>query len=377
MHISNKMYKISGMINVTKTTLPSINKYIRYLRKIWANNWVTNKGEFTLKLEKELENYLEVKNLLVVSNGTIAMQLAFKALELEGEVITTPFTFPATTNALIWEGLIPIFADINPGTFNIDPKDLEKKITKKTSAILAVHVFGNPCDVENIEKIAQKHNLKVIYDSAHAFGIEYKNKSILNWGDINTLSFHAAKIFYTAEGGAVICKNHKINKKIDLLRNHGIQFYEEVVLAGINAKMNELEAIMGLCVLEDFDKGIAKRKRIYQRYKEVFSGSPLLKLQKLNINLTKYTYPYFPVSFPNEKTRDRIFKILLKNGIRARKYFYPPSHELPYINDEGYYLPNSTKISHTILCLPIYASLSLKDVNRIIDLINKELNNLQ
>lgn len=365
------------MINVTKTTLPPINKYIKYLNKVWANNWVTNKGEFTLKLEKELENYLKVKNLSVVSNGTIAMQLAFKALELKGEIITTPFTFPATTNALIWEGLTPVFADIAPDTFNIDPKDIEKKITKKTTAILAVHVFGNPCDVEAIEKIANKYNLKVIYDSAHAFGIEFKGKSILSWGDINTLSFHAAKVFHTIEGGAIVTKDKKIFQKFDLLRNHGIKTYDVVLMPGINAKMNEMEAIMGLCLLESFDKEVVYREKIYQRYLKAFSNNSLLRLQRLNTNLTRYTYPYFSVCFPNEKIGKRIFKVLLKNGIRARKYFYPPCHELPYINNEGCYLPNSTKVSHTILCLPLYASLAMKDVNRIINLINKELKHLQ
>ncbi|MDD5415754.1 MAG: DegT/DnrJ/EryC1/StrS family aminotransferase [Candidatus Daviesbacteria bacterium] len=361
------------MINVTKTTLPPINKYIKYLKKVWMNNWITNKGEFTLQLEKELKNYLKVKNLSVVSNGTIAMQLAFKALKLKGEVITTPFTFPATTNSLIWEGLKPVFADIDPETFNIDAKEIEKKITKETSAILAVHVFGNPCDVEAIEKIAKKYNLKIIYDSAHAFGIEYKDKSVLSWGDINTLSFHAAKVFHTAEGGAVIARKKRDYQMLDLLKNHGIEYYDKVVIAGINAKMNELQAIMGLCVLEDFEKSIIKRKKIYQRYKEAFLKNPLIKIQKLHNNLTKYTYPYFPVFFPDEKTRERIFKVLLKNGIRARKYFYPPCHEFPYIKYSSSDLPNATKISHTILCLPLYATLTTKDHERIINLVNKAL----
>lgn len=364
------------MINVTKTTLPPINKYIKYLKKVWVNNWVTNKGEFVLGLEKELENYLKIKNLSVVSNGTIAMQLAFKALKLKGEVITTPFTFPATTNSLIWEGLKPVFADIDPETFNIDAKEIEKKITKETSAILAVHVFGNPCDVEAIEKIAKMYNLKVIYDSAHAFGIEYKDKSVLSWGDINTLSFHAAKVFHTAEGGAVVTRNEKDSQKINLLRNHGIETYDKVVLAGINAKMNELQAIMGLCVLEEFDEQVAVRAEIYQRYSSVFSNNQF-RLQKLNNSLTKYTYPYFPICFPSEKIRDHIYKVLLKNGVRARKYFYPPCHELPYIKSDSKSLPYSTSISHTILCLPIYASLAMKDVEMIIDLINKELRYLQ
>lgn len=356
------------MINVTKTTLPPIDKYISYLRRIWANNWVTNKGEFVLSLERELQNYLKVKNLLAVSNGTIAMQVAFKALNLKGEVITTPFTFPATTNSLLWEGLKPVFADINPKTFNIDPKEIIKKITKRTCAILAVHVFGNPCDVEAIKEIAEKYNLKVIYDSAHAFGVEYKGKSILSWGDINTLSFHAAKIFHTTEGGAIITKKRQDYQRIDLIRNHGIKHYEQIKLVGINAKMNELQAIMGLCVLEDIDKYIDKRKKIYTRYISAFSGKNF-KIQGLNDNLTKFTYSYFPVCFSNQKVRDKVFKVLLKNGIRARKYFYPPCHELPYTKYLSSDLPNATTISHTILCLPLYAGLSHKDQNKIISLI--------
>ncbi|MCL5070654.1 MAG: DegT/DnrJ/EryC1/StrS family aminotransferase, partial [Actinobacteria bacterium] len=323
-------------------------------------------------LEKELEDYLKIKNLLVVSNGTIAMQLAFRALGLKGEVITTPFTFPATTNALIWEGLKPVFADIDSETFNINPEEIEKRITKKTCAILAVHVFGNPCDVLAIEKIAKKHNLKVIYDSAHAFGIEYQGKSILNWGDMNTLSFHAAKVFHTVEGGAVVVRNGKDSQKINLLRNHGIETYDKVVLAGINAKMNELQAIMGLCVLEEFDKEVASRAENYQRYLSFFSNKRF-RVQKLNSSLTKYTYPYFPICFPSEKIRNNIYKVLLKNGIRARKYFYPPCHELPYIRYPSSALPNATNISHTILCLPLYATLSKKDQDKIIGLVNRIL----
>ena len=314
-----------------------------------------------------------MKNLLAVSDGTTAMQLAYKALGLKGEVITTSFTFPATTNSLVWEGLQPVFADIDPETFNISPKEIEKKITKKTVAILAVHVFGNPCNVEEIERIAKKNSLKVIYDSAHAFGVDYKNKSVLNWGDVNTLSFHAAKIFHTVEGGGVISKSSKIHKKIDLMRNHGIKYYEQVLLPGINAKMNELQSVMGLCVLEDFEKQVSLRKKIYQRYSSAFADNKNLRLQKINKGVTNFSYPYFPVCFPNEKTRNRVYETLLKNDIRARKYFYPACHELPYIKKDSKSLPYSTNISHTILCLPLYGSLATKDVDRIIQIINEEL----
>lgn len=361
------------MITVSKTRFPSLVGYIKYLKRIWKTGWVTNKGELSIELEEKLKKYLKVDNLLVVANGTLALQIVFKALALESEVITTPFTFPATTNSLIWEGLKPVFADINPETFNLDPIHVEKKITKNTSAILAVHVFGNPCDLEALDKIAEKHNLKIIYDAAHAFGVEYKNKSILNWGDANILSFHAAKVFQTAEGGAIAVRSKKLADKIDLMRNHGIKTYDVVVIPGINAKMNELEAAMGLSIFGGLKKELAGRKRIYKKYISAFKDDQRFRLQKLNENLTEYNYPYFPICFLDEKTRDKVHDALLANGIRARKYFYPPCHELPYLKSKKLHLPNATKISHTILCLPLYGSLALKDVTRIIKIIQKEV----
>ncbi len=360
------------MITVSKTRLPTINQYLKFLRKIWASGWVTNRGELSIRLEKKLEKHLRAKNLLVVGNGTLALLLAFKALGLKDEVITTPFTFPATTNSLLWEGLTPIFADINPETFNIDPIEVEKKITKKTTAILAVHVFGNPCEVEALEKIAKKHNLKLIYDAAHAFGVEYNNKSILDWGDVSILSFHAAKVFQTAEGGAVVAKDKKIYEKIDLMRNHGIQTYDVVVTPGINAKMNELEAAMGLSIIPGLKKELDGRRKIYKEYSFAFKDGSKFKLQKLAEKLTEYNYPYFPVCFSSESVRDRVYEVLLSNDIRARKYFYPPCHELPYLKSKSYNLPNATAISHKILCLPLYGSLALKDVKRIIKIVLQE-----
>ena len=367
------MIDVRKTINVTKTTLPSLPKYVRYLKSIWKNNWITNRGELSIKLEKKLERYLRVKNLLVVANGTLALHLSFKALKLKGEVITTPFTFSATTNAIVWEGLTPVFADIDPNTFNIDPTHAEKKITKKTKAILAVHVFGNPCDNQRLTTIAKKHNLKLIYDAAHAFGIEERNKSILSWGDISSLSFHAAKMFHTAEGGAIITKNKKIYEQIELIRNHGIKEFIGPVELGTNAKMNELQAAMGLSVLDIFEKERLKRERIYKKYLSYFSQESKIKLQKLNPMLTKFTFPYFPIVFANEATRDHVYDKLLKKGIYSRKYFYPPLHELPYIKYKSKDLPNATIISHTILCLPLYGDLPIKIVEKIIKLIYKEL----
>lgn len=361
------------MINVTKTYLPSLNSYLKYLTKIWENNWVTNDGEFSKKLEIELKKFLKVENIVLLGNGTLALQLAYKALDLKGEVITTPFTFPATTNSLIWEGLKPVFADIDPNTFNIDPKEVEKKINKRTSAILAVHVFGNPCDVEALSKLAKKYNLKLIYDAAHAFGVEYGGKSILRWGDASTLSFHAAKTFHTIEGGAIVSNDKTIKNKIKLISNHGIKSKEEVVMAGINARMNEFEAVMGLTQLADYRERVNKRKKIYDLYTSHFKNNPKLKLQSLNKNLTYYTYPYFPVCFENEKITKKVQETLLRNGIVPRRYFYPPIHEFPYIKGK-YNLKNTERISHTILCLPLYEELTLEDASIIVNLIDKVIN---
>lgn len=365
------------MINVTKTTLPNFNRYVRYLKKIWKTSMITNHGVYHQKLQDELKKYLKIKHIFPISNGTIAMNLACKILKLKGEVITTPFTFPATTNVLLWEGLQPVFADIDKDTFNIDPKEIEKKITSRTTAILAVHVFGNPCNVEAIEEIAKKHNLKVIYDAAHAFGVEYKKKSLLTWGDISTLSFHATKVFHTIEGGAVITNNKSSHDTTKLLVNHGIADYEKVLLPGTNAKLNEFQAVMGLSLLDGLEKGVTKRKKIYEKYFAAFSSLPNVRIQKLHHRLTRYTYPYFPICFIDEKTREKIYKLLFENGIRARKYFYPPSHELPYIKVNADDLKNATEISHTVLCLPIYPTLAIKDVKKIISLIKEGLRSLQ
>ena len=358
------------MINVTKTYLPPLNLYIKYLRKIWKNNWVTNDGEFSQQLEAELKKFLEVKNIVLLGNGTLALQLTYRALDLKGEVITTPFTFPATTNSLIWEGIKPVFVDIDPNTFNIDPKEVEKKINKDTSAILAVHVFGNPCDVESLSKIAKKYNLKLIYDAARVFGVEYKRKSILEWGNASTLSFHAAKTFHTIEGGAVVSRNKITRDKIKLLSNHGIKSKDEIVMAGINARMNEFEAVMGLLQLKNYRSRAEKRKKIYDFYASQFRNNPRLKLQSLNKNLTYFTYPYFPVCFESEKITKKVLGVLLRNAIIPRRYFYPSIHEFSYINKK-YNLKNSEKISHTILCLPLYEELSMQEASTIVNLVDK------
>jgi len=365
------------MITVTKTSLPDLEKYLEYLKRIWSTRWLTNDGEFVQLLERKLEEYLKSKNLALVSNGTLALQLALKALGLKGEVITTPFTFVATTNVILWEGLTPVFADIDPETLNIAPKEVEKRINEKTSAILAVHVYGNPCYVEELQEIADKHDLRLVYDAAHAFGVEYKSQSILNFGDISTLSFHATKVFSTIEGGAIVARNEELVEKLRLVRNHGIKSEEEVVLPGINAKMNEFQAAMGLCNLEEIDEKIKSRKRIYERYREKLSAVNKVKFQKMIAS--KHNYIYMPICFENIKKRDQICSKLLKNGIKPRKYFYPLTVNSSYFKEEGinlvekYDLKKASDVADRVLCLPLYPDLDISTVDKIIRIIRRAL----
>ena len=358
------------IITVTRPDLPPLKRYVEYLKKIWESRWITNSGEFAQLLEKELQYYLKVENLALVSNGTSALHLALKACQLQGEVITTPFTFAATTNVILWEGLTPIFADIDPETFNIDPDEVEKKITKKTSAILAVHVYGNPCYVEELEEIASRHNLRLIYDAAHSFGVEYKNQSVLSFGDISTLSFHASKVFTTAEGGALVCKDEKMLEKMKTLRNHGIKSEEEVVVPGTNAKMDEFQAALGLCNLKMIDENIQRRRRLYEHYKRRLSG----RIQFQRLTSTKYNYNYMPVCFENAEERDRAYLELIKNGIRPRKYFFPLTTNNVYSNkaDTGklYDLKRALDVSGRVLCLPMYSDLEIENVDRIVEIVS-------
>lgn len=356
------------MITVTKTKLPSLEKYNQYLKKIWKANWVTNDGQLVQTLEKKLEEYLGVKNLILVTNGTLALQLPIKALGLKGEVITTPFTFAATTNVIIWEGLTPIFANIDPQTFNLDPDDVERKITPHTSTIIPVHVYNNPCAVEKLQKIATKYKLKIIYDAAHAFGVKHKNQSILNFGDVSTLSFHATKVFNTIEGGAIITKDKKIYEKLRLLRNFGIEHNGDSVMPGINAKMNEFQAAMGLCNLGLVKGQIKKRKQLYQLYKRNLSDIPGIQFQR--IVTPDYNYSYMPVLFLNKETRDNIYNKLASQDIYPRKYFYPLTSNLKHLSgvvtqsvrDE---LSVTNSIADRIMCLPLYGDLKNNDVKRI------------
>jgi dTDP-4-amino-4,6-dideoxygalactose transaminase len=357
------------MINVTKTYLPDKEKYKKYIDEIYENCWVTNNGTLVQKLEKRLAEYLGVKNIVLVSNGTVALEIAYRTLGLKGFVITTPFSFVATTSSLITNQLLPIFADIEKNTFNINPKKIEKLITLNTSAILSVHVFGNACNVEEINKIASKYNLRVIYDAAHAFDVKYKEQSILNYGDISTLSFHATKLFHTIEGGALIINDDELVQKARYLINFGIKNQEEIPHLGTNAKMNEFEAAMGLCVLDDMEKIKNKRKSLIENYKKELKG--LVQFQEQNDNATE-NYSYFPILFKSEKELLKIQKALNSEQIFPRRYFYPSLDTLEYIEPKQE-CKISRDISKRILCLPVYYDLENEIQIQIITIIKRNL----
>lgn len=357
------------MINVTKTYLPNKDKYKKHIDEIYENGWLTNNGPLVQRLEKKLEEYLGVKNIVLVSNGTAALEIAYRTLDVKGFAITTPFSFVATTSSLVTNAILPIFADINKKTLNIDPKNIEKLITPNTSAIVPVHVFGNACEVEVIEQIAKKYDLKVIYDAAHAFDVKYKNQSILNYGDISTLSFHATKLFHTIEGGALIINNDELAKKARYLINFGIENEESIPHLGTNAKMNEFEAAMGLCVLDDMEEIKQRRRTIIQRYKKELKN--IVRFQEQNINATN-NYSSFAVIFKNETQLLKVQKALNKTGINPRRYFYPSLDTLEYIEPKQ--ICNiSRDISKKILCLPVYMELEEKLQENIITTIKKNI----
>ena len=357
------------MINVTKSYLPNIEKYKNYIDEIYKTAWLTNQGPLVQKLEKRLAQYLGVKNIVLVSNGTIALEIAYRALDLKGEVITTPFSFVATTSSLVTNRLTPIFVDIDEKSFNLNPKNIEKLITQKTSAILPVHVFGNACEVEKIEQIAKKHRLKVVYDAAHAFDVKYKDKSILEFGDISTLSFHATKLFHTIEGGAIIANDDELAQKIRYLINFGIKNPEEIPHLGTNAKMNEFEAAMGLCILDDIENIKEKRKVVIENYREELKD--LVQFQKQNENASE-NYSYFPIVLKNEEQLLKVQKALNDENIFPRRYFYPSLDTLEYIEPKQE-CKISRDISKRILCLPVYVELDFDNQRKIIYIIKEKL----
>ncbi len=362
-------------IYVTQPNLPDLEEVIPYLHKIWSNKILTNGGPFHQELETELEKYLGVPAMSLFCNGTIALITALQALDIKGEVITTPYSFVATSHALKWNDIEPVFVDIDPNTFNIDPSKIEAAITPKTSAIMAVHCYGVPCDVDAIEKIAKKHQLKVIYDAAHAFGVDcHCGGSVLNHGDLSVLSFHATKVFNTLEGGAVVSPSKEAKKYIDQLKNFGFVDELTVVTAGINGKMSEINAVMGLLQLKEVDAAISKRKEIDQRYRAAFKGIQGIKCMDLS-GQSKPNFSYFPILVGSEfsLSRDELYEELKKENIYSRRYFYPLISDFPMYQD----LPSATpdnlvvakKVASQVLCLPIYPDLQVDEQQRVIDLI--------
>jgi len=340
------------MTYVTKIYMPPKEKFQAYIDGIYESGWLTNNGPLVQELEKKLEEYLGVKNLLCISSGTDALQFAYRLLEQDGkEVITTPFSFVSTTSAILAERLTPVFADIDKDTYNIDPKNIEKLINSKTCAIAPCHVFGNACDIEEIDNIAKKHNLKVIYDASHAFDVQYKGKHILNFGDISIISFHATKMFHTIEGAAIVIKDDKLYKKAKIVRNYGIDKPDSVAMLGINAKMNEVEAAMGLCMLEEEDRIKQEREISYRFYRSQLRD--YVQLQKQNLDATQ-SYSYFPVVFRDENEMSIVRESLLEHNIASRQYFNPSLDTLPFV-EHIEVMKNSRDISSRILVIPMHS----------------------
>lgn len=355
------------MINVTKAYLPNKVKYQSYVDRIYNSGWLTNNGLLLQELEKRLAEHLGVKHLICVANGSLALQLAYKALDLKGEVITTPFSFASTASTLAWEGLKPIFADIDVKSYNLNPDKIESLITDQTSAIVPVHVFGNPCEVDQIQTIADKYNLKVIYDAAHAFGVQYKGESVLNYGDISTISFHSTKLFHTIEGGAVITDDDELAKIIRLLINFGITGPTSIESIGINAKMNEFEAAMGLCILDEIEIIKEQRAEIWKTYQANLSG--LVNFQKWN-KYSQNNYAYAPVLFESEEQLLKVEAKLKENDIIPRRYFYPSLDTLEYLHSKQV-CKSSRNIAGRILCLPIYLGLDNESLQKVIRLLEE------
>lgn len=359
------------MIPVTKPFLPPREEYQQLLEGIWDREWITNNGPVVQDLERELKTYLGIDNLLFVGNGTIALQFAIKALNITGEVITTPFSYVATTSSLVWEGCKPIFVDIDPNSLNLDPDKIEEAITENTTAILATHVFGNPCDVEGIKEVADKHKLKIIYDAAHCFGTTYKGESVLKWGDISTCSFHATKIFQTVEGGAVFSENEALMERMYFMRNFGHDGPEKFNGLGINGKNSEFHAAMGLVNLKYVDDLLQRRKQQYLRYEDELDSSHIQMLQLSDRD--GFNFAYFSAVFESEEIMMHVKKELENRRIYPRRYFYPSLNNLNYVSGET---PICESISSRVLCLPLYHQLQNEEQELVINTINKALKNV-
>jgi len=361
-------------IFVTSPLMPPLEEFYPYLEKIWENKILTNGGPFHQQFEQQLAQYLGVEHVCLFANGTLALLTAFQALGITGEVITTPYSFVATSHSLLWNGLKPVFVDIDPLTFNIDPKKIERAITPHTSAILPVHCYGNPCDVENIQRIADLYGLKIIYDAAHAFGVKISTNPLVKYGDLSILSFHATKVFNTIEGGAIICPNLESKQRIDYLKNFGFADETTVVATGINGKMNELQAAYGIAQMKYIDNAIAKRKIIAEFYYENLRDIEGIELLDIARNV-QWNYSYFPVRVKDcfGVSRDELYDLLKSNGINGRRYFYPLISDFPMyksvIREYDDPLLFAQKISNEVICLPIYPDLDETQLLKVIDII--------
>lgn len=359
-------------IPVTKPFFPPIEEYQNYLNGIWDREYITNNGPLVQELEARLNKRLGTHNLVFVSNGTIALQIAIKALDIKGEIITTPFSYVATTSSIVWEGCTPVFVDIDEQSLNINPHLIEEAITENTRAILATHVFGNPCDIEAIQKIADKHDLKVIYDAAHCFGVTYKGQSIFNYGDISTTSFHATKLYHTVEGGGIFTSNEQLNERVQYMRNFGHDGPGHFNGVGINGKNSEVHAAMGLCNLNYVERILKSRKQQSLIYDELFQKNTHIKKQVI-FKHTKYNYAYYPVIFENEGLLLESVANLETKGVSPRRYFYPTLTELSYVTGD---CPVSERISKKILCLPLFDDLKYEQQLLITELLNKRYHNV-
>ena len=363
------------LITVTSPLLPDLKEFEKLLADIWERKWLTNNGHYHQQLEGALAEYLGVPYLSLFTNGTLPLITALQALRITGEVITTPYSFVATTHSLWWNGIKPVFVDVEEKTGNLDPEKIEAAITPRTTAIMPVHVYGTPCDTQRIQEIADKHGLKVIYDAAHAFGVWQDGKSILEAGDMATLSFHATKVYNTVEGGALVCHDAETKKQIDYLKNFGFAGEIEVIAPGINSKMDEIRSAYGLLNLKQVDGAIARRKHVAQKYKDAFKAIAGLRYLE-DIEGVKHNYSYFPI-FIDEKeyglSRDGLFTKLKENNILGRRYFYPLISE--FVTYKGLEsakkenLPVAHKLADSVICLPMYADLTDDDVNRVIEVV--------
>lgn len=367
--------KMTQKVLVTRSSMPELDEYVNEIKDIWDSHWLTNMGEKHKQLQCSLAEYLKVENIELMTNGHMALEMAIQAMNLQGEVITTPFTFASTTHAIVRNGLTPVFCDINPYDFTIDVSKIEGMITNKTCAIVPVHVYGNMCDVEAIEELALNYNLRVIYDAAHAFGVTYKGKGAGAFGDASCFSFHATKVFNTIEGGAVCFHSQKLGRKLYNLKNFGIRDEETVESVGVNAKMNEFQAAMGICNLRHIDNEIEKRKKAVERYRENLQDVKGIQMNLIQQNTTS-NYAYFPIIVNNKayKTgRNELVERLKEKNIFARKYFYPLTTDFDCYREcfRAADIPVARKVSENVLTLPLYADLPLETVDYICDIISE------